>query len=188
MNSKSRMYQYPLFVRATYGCDRVLQVLTILFPSFRLLLHASDTDRSLIETVTNADVFQNMEAYMVFGDVDVDIVGNGPYTLFAPWDPAFKRLPQPLVDKLTSRFWGAHLQNTMRFHIFNGDLSIDKLPKEETTVTMANGESLTLSKQSSRAFGVRVSVNGNVAVGQFKATNGMWAQLNKRATNVPRIS
>lgn len=130
----------------------------------------------LIEVVSQAFVLRLMEAYLGFARLVPEVSGTGPFTLFPPWDNAFERLPAALVNRLQSRPWVAHLQNLLRYHIYNGDLPLSTLPAT-TTITMQNGETAVVTRTPGTT---RVRVNGILAIADYDANNGTNKMKRKR--------
>jgi uncharacterized surface protein with fasciclin (FAS1) repeats len=62
----------------------------------------------------------------------VDTLNNGQYTVFAPTDDAFKKLPQATIDSLKTD--SATLTKILTYHVVQGQASPDKIPGTHKTL------------------------------------------------------
>ena len=62
----------------------------------------------------------------------VDTLDNGQYTVFAPTDDAFKKLPQSTIDTLKTD--SALLKKVLTYHVVQGQVSPDKVPGTHPTL------------------------------------------------------
>jgi uncharacterized surface protein with fasciclin (FAS1) repeats len=75
-------------------------------------------------------------------DVDlVNTLNNGEFTVFAPVDDAFAKLPKDTVDMLAKEKGGATLTNILTYHVIAGQLSPDEVVGTHKTV---NGAEVTV--------------------------------------------
>ncbi len=92
------------------------------------------------------------------------LAGPGPYTIFAPSDRAFSRLPSGMLDELMEDPKG-NLAEILLYHVVPGEYPA---PGNET-ITTAQGSPITLG-----ATGEGMTVNGAGVVGNgIPATNGV---------------
>lgn len=130
----------------------------------------------VIELILQTFVLNLMEAYTAFAKVVDDMSGDGPFTIFPPWDSGFRALGPDLVSKLQRRPWNAHLQNLLRYHMYDGDIPFDSF--ENQTITMKNGEDLVLTQVPDEEF--RIRANGDPSIGIYNALNGTkWKTIEK---------
>jgi uncharacterized surface protein with fasciclin (FAS1) repeats len=66
---------------------------------------------------------------------------NAVYTVFAPMNSAFEKLPEDTISKLLTPPWILHLQNLLAFHVAEEFYSIEDL--EDVEIGMLNLESVT---------------------------------------------
>ncbi|MEZ6331080.1 MAG: fasciclin domain-containing protein [Candidatus Saccharimonadales bacterium] len=64
---------------------------------------------------------------LVEADVVTTLQGQGPYTVLAPTDDAFKALPEGLLDTLKKPENKDNLRKLMQYHIVKGNLSAESL-------------------------------------------------------------
>lgn len=117
---------------------------------------------------------QLLEAYLGLGNV-TELLGASEdhLTVLMPRDKAFETLNADLVSRLQSPQWRAHLQDLLRYHIFNGRLSPSEL-EETQTLIMANGEPVVLTR---RAGTSRIRANGSLILAIYEASDGLALML-----------
>ncbi|XP_060067890.1 transforming growth factor-beta-induced protein ig-h3-like [Ylistrum balloti] len=117
---------------------------------------------------------------------DADLVetlsGQGPFTLFAPVDKAFKALPQDVLDKLTSD--KELLSQVLTYHVVSGNVTSNQL-KNDMVVDTVEGT----SKLRVNIYGSKVTVDGaNVILPDQLATNGVVHMVDKVLYPLPTQS
>lgn len=92
----------------------------------------------IVETAANAGTFNTLvKAVEAAGLVDL-LKAEGPYTVFAPVDAAFDRMPEGALDKLLQDI--PKLKKILAYHVVPGDvrsdnlLEIDEAPTVEGSV------------------------------------------------------
>ena len=73
----------------------------------------------------------------------VDTLNNGQYTVFAPTDAAFNKLPASTIDQLKTN--AGMLNSILTYHVLQGQLSPAKIVGTRTTL---QGASVTVAGQS----------------------------------------
>jgi uncharacterized surface protein with fasciclin (FAS1) repeats len=71
----------------------------------------------------------------------VNTLNNGQFTVFAPVDDAFKKLPAGTIDTLAKQKGGATLSKILTYHVIAGQLSPDQVVGTHKTV---EGDDLTV--------------------------------------------
>ena len=72
--------------------------------------------------------------------------GKGPYTVFAPTNEAFEKLPTGTLDELLKPAAKAKLMKLLAYHVVKGEYTADKLQDGQTLKTVTGG-TLTIGKQ-----------------------------------------
>jgi uncharacterized surface protein with fasciclin (FAS1) repeats len=91
----------------------------------------------------------------------VDTLNNGQYTVFAPTDDAFKKLPQSTIDTLKTD--SDLLKKILTYHVVQGQMSPDKVVGTHPTVQGATvnvtgtGESLKVNDAGLVCGGVKTA-------------------------------
>ena len=92
----------------------------------------------------------------------------GPFTVFAPTNAAFDKLPAGTVDGLMKDDKKADLQNILQYHVAVAVYKTENL-KDGQIIGMANGDNITLSVKDGK-----VIVNGTAnVVASITASNGI---------------
>lgn len=92
----------------------------------------------------------------------------GPFTVFAPTNDAFNKLPAGTVDGLMKDDKKADLQNVLQYHVTVSSLKAESF-SDGQTLGMVNGDNVTVSVKDGK-----VTLNGNVhIVASVQASNGM---------------
>lgn len=98
----------------------------------------------------------------------VDALANaGPFTVFAPTNAAFEKLPAGTVEDLLKPENKTKLQNILEYHVFVGVITEENV-RDGMTLNQVNLENVTLNKQDGK-----ITVNGAHVLGAAKASNGM---------------
>ena len=98
----------------------------------------------------------------------VDVLSNtGPFTVFAPTNAAFNKLPAGTVDNLLKPENKAQLQDILQYHVYVGVIS-ESIIKDGMKLNQVNGGDVILNKKDGK-----LSVNGANVLGTIKASNGV---------------
>jgi uncharacterized surface protein with fasciclin (FAS1) repeats len=121
--------------------------------------------QDIVDTAVGAGQFKTLvTAVKAAGLVDT-LKGPGPFTVFAPTDAAFAKLPAGTVEALLKDT--AKLKSILTYHVVAGKV----MAKDVKT-----GDAKTVQGQTValKADGGKVSVNGaNVVLADVAATNGV---------------
>jgi uncharacterized surface protein with fasciclin (FAS1) repeats len=98
----------------------------------------------LVETAASADQFKTLVAALQKADLVDTLKGAGPYTVFAPTDAAFAKLPKGALDDLLKD--QEKLAAVLTYHVVPGKvMAADVKPGKVKTV---QGQSLTLAAKN----------------------------------------
>jgi uncharacterized surface protein with fasciclin (FAS1) repeats len=129
-------------------------------------------ERNIVQTAVAAGQFKTLVALVKQGGLAGTLQGKGPFTVFAPTDAAFAKVPKATLQALAKD--KAKLRAVLLYHVLKGKLTAAKLAKLHSVRTL-NGQSLK----------VRVS-HGTVTVGGARvisadvgASNGVIHVINK---------
>jgi uncharacterized surface protein with fasciclin (FAS1) repeats len=99
----------------------------------------------------------------------VDVLANpGPFTVFAPNNAAFDKLPKGTLEDLMKAEKKADLQNILQYHVTTSALKADFF-KDGQTIGMVNGDNITISVKDGKV----ILNNSATIVGSVQASNGM---------------
>ena len=99
----------------------------------------------------------------------VDVLSNaGPFTVFAPTNAAFDKLPAGTVEGLLKPEKLEALQDILQYHVSVGVYQADAL-QDGQVLGQVNGSNITITKKDGK-----IMVNGTATViGSVQATNGV---------------
>jgi uncharacterized surface protein with fasciclin (FAS1) repeats len=99
----------------------------------------------------------------------VDVLSNaGPFTVFAPTNAAFDKLPAGTVEGLLKPDQKAALSNILEYHVYVGVIKTDAM-RDGQSLGQVNGKNITLSVKDGK-----VMVNGKATiVASVPASNGI---------------
>lgn len=100
----------------------------------------------------------------------VDALSNaGPFTVFAPTNEAFEKLPKGTVEDLMKSENKEKLQDILQYHVFLANLSTT-LMQDGQTLNQVNGQNITIQKSQDG----KVTINGKAhIVASIPASNGI---------------
>lgn len=100
----------------------------------------------------------------------VDALSNaGPFTVFAPTNAAFEKLPAGTVEGLMKADKKADLQDILQYHVYVGIIK-PELMQDGMTLGQVNGGNITISKKED---GKIVINNSATIVASIPASNGI---------------
>lgn len=104
----------------------------------------------------------------------VDALANvGPFTVFAPTDEAFSKLPEGTLEELTKPENKEKLASILKYHVTTSALS-EMMLQNGMTLGMANGGKATIKKE-----GDKILINEANILGSVQASNGMVYVIDK---------
>jgi transforming growth factor-beta-induced protein len=109
----------------------------------------SDQARKLdiVETVEKARSLQRLAAAIDVAELAKTLKGKGPYTLFAPTDKAFSKLPNRTVEDLLKPRNKEKLKAILLQHVVLGNLLAAEIAQQTETETI-DGQSLAIKKHT----------------------------------------
>ena len=110
-----------------------------------------------------------------------ELTGDGPFTLFAPTNDAFDKLPPGTLDDLLLPANKKTLQDILLYHVVPGNIVSSELSSKSASLpTLLNGQSITVEK-----VGKRIYANGHKRKGakvidvDIIASNGVIHVIDK---------
>jgi uncharacterized surface protein with fasciclin (FAS1) repeats len=124
----------------------------------------SNTLHNIVDTAVAAGSFTTLCAALTAADLIPTLQGAGPFTVFAPTDDAFKKLPAGTVESLLKD--KAKLAAILTYHVVSGKvMAKDITPGDVKTV---QGTMITLATAGG------ATVNGaHVTTADIDCTNGV---------------
>jgi uncharacterized surface protein with fasciclin (FAS1) repeats len=145
---------------------------TLMFATVALALSAGSTSRAqggdIVDTAVSAGQFKTLvTAVKAAGLVDT-LKGPGPFTVFAPTDAAFAKLPKGTVEDLLKPENKAKLTAVLTYHVVAGKVMAADVVKLKDAKTV-QGQSVAIA-----ASGGKVSIDGaQVVKADVPASNGV---------------
>ncbi|HCS20821.1 MAG TPA: fasciclin [Bacteroidetes bacterium] len=103
----------------------------------------------------------------------VDALSNaGPFTVFAPTNAAFDKLPAGTVEGLLEPAKKADLANILEYHTYVGNLKVEYM-NDGQEYEQVNGGKVKITKEGDKVF-----VNGSEIVASISTANGMIHVIN----------
>jgi uncharacterized surface protein with fasciclin (FAS1) repeats len=131
--------------------------------------HGSSTytppSKNIVETAIAAGNFTTLIAGIKVAGLADTLAGKGPFTVFAPTDEAFKKLPSGALDALLKDT--ARLKAVLTYHLVAGYVAAKDIKSGE--VMTVQGSAVTAVASSS---GLRVN-GAHVKQADIAATNGV---------------
>jgi uncharacterized surface protein with fasciclin (FAS1) repeats len=122
----------------------------------------------IVETAKAEGSFKTLAAALKGAGLVDTLKGKGPFTIFAPTDEAFAKLPKGTLDSLLQPENKEKLVAILTYHVVPGTLMAADIAKAKTAKTV-NGESLTI-----KISGDSVMVNNaKVTKPDIACTNGV---------------
>ena len=122
--------------------------------------------KDIVDTAIAAGSFKTLAKLLTDADLVAVMKGPGPYTVFAPTDDAFAKVPADVLAGLGKD--KAKLQEVLKYHVLTSKWTTDDIKLVKQTGT-AQGKSVTFG-----AAGGVLTVNGaKVVKPNIDCTNGM---------------
>lgn len=122
----------------------------------------------IIDTAVAAGSFKTLASVVTAAGLIDTLKGTGPFTVFAPNDEAFAKLPAGTVDDLLKDI--PKLKAILTYHVVAGKvMAADVLKMDGQSATTVNGETL----QISTTGGVKLNGNVHVTKTDIECTNGV---------------
>ena len=124
--------------------------------------------KDIVDTAIGAGNFETLvTAVKAAGLVDT-LKGEGPYTVFAPTDEAFAKLPKGTIDSLLKPENKKMLTEILTYHVIPGKVKAKKAAKLESAKTV-NGSKITINPT-----GKSLMVNNSLVIkADIKSSNGI---------------
>jgi uncharacterized surface protein with fasciclin (FAS1) repeats len=130
------------------------------------------SDKNIVETAVAAGKFETLTSLLKRAGLAKTLQGKGPYTVFAPTDAAFAKVPDATLARLARN--RAKLRSVLLLHVAENRLTAAKLTKRRSVKTL-NGQRLAI-----RVRGGKVFVGGaRVVTADVTASNGVDHAINK---------
>ena len=129
---------------------------------------AAQGSKDIVDTAVEAGSFSTLAAALDAADLIDTLKGPGPFTVFAPTDAAFAKLPDGTVADLLKPENKDKLIAILTYHVVAGEVKAKQVVSLSEAQTV-NGQSVTISVDGSS-----VKIDGaNVVTTDIVASNGV---------------
>jgi uncharacterized surface protein with fasciclin (FAS1) repeats len=133
---------------------------------------SASAKKDIVETAVDAGQFNTLASLLKKAGLVKTLKGKGPYTVFAPTDAAFAKVPKTTLDELGAD--KAKLRSVLLYHVAGRKLTAAKIVKRRSVKTL-NGQRVRI-----RVRGETVRVGGaRVTTADVGASNGVIHVINK---------
>jgi uncharacterized surface protein with fasciclin (FAS1) repeats len=105
--------------------------------------YGADPAKDIVDTAVGAGSFNTLVAAVKAAGLVETLKGKGPFTVFAPTDDAFKKLPPGTLDDLLKPENKEKLKGILTYHVVSGKVMAKDVTKMTSAKTV-NGKSLTI--------------------------------------------
>jgi uncharacterized surface protein with fasciclin (FAS1) repeats len=129
----------------------------------------------IVETAVGAGQFKTLASLLTTAGLVKTLQGKGPFTVFAPTDAAFAKVPRATLNKLAKD--KKLLRQVLTYHVVKGNVPAAQVVKlNGNTARTVNGSSVAVSLKSGKVF-----LNGStrVTATNVKASNGVIHVIDK---------
>lgn len=123
--------------------------------------------KDIVDTAVSAGSFNTLAAALEAAGLVETLKGKGPFTVFAPTDQAFAKLPEGTLKSLLRPANKQNLVAILTYHVVAGNVKAADVIKLSSAKTL-NGQSVTV-----KVVGGKVLINGATVIKtDIAATNG----------------
>ena len=120
----------------------------------------------IVQTAISAGTFTTLATALTEAGLVDALKGDGPFTVFAPTDDAFKKLPKGALDNLLKD--KEALKNVLLYHVVSGNVSSKDVVKLDKATTL-NGSDIKIKTVDGK---VMIN-NSQVTTADVQASNGI---------------
>ncbi|WP_419658081.1 FAS1 domain protein [Desulfosarcina variabilis str. Montpellier] len=136
---------------------------------------SSEPTLNIVETAVDDGRFTTLVAALQAAELDDDLSGTGPFTVFAPTDDAFDLLPVGTVTALLEPDNKATLIDLLLYHMIDAEVpASDAIALDGTSAVMLNALNVRIDVVNDDMI---LNLNGNreamVTVTDIECTNGV---------------
>ena len=122
----------------------------------------------IVDTAVAAGSFKTLAAAVTAAGLVPTLKGAGPFTVFAPTDEAFAKLPAGTVDALLKDI--PKLTSILTYHVLGAKvMAADVMTMDGKSAKTVNGAEVKISTQG----GVKLNGTANVVKTDIACTNGV---------------
>ncbi|MBQ0738243.1 fasciclin domain-containing protein [Aquimarina celericrescens] len=149
-------------------------------------MNADEAEANSTSEMDLADVAMNAENLSTFvkaieqAGMTVKIKGEGPFTIFAPTDEAFKQLPEGTTENLMKPENAKKLEAALSYHIIPGFVDSKKL---KDLINESENKSYELTTANDGKITASINKNDKVVFTDGKGNKAMLANVDQKGKN-----
>lgn len=113
-----------------------LGMLVSLVAAVPCLADCGTCDKTIVEVAVGSDDFETLVAAVKAADLVETLSGKGPFTVFAPTDDAFDKLPKGTLEELVKPENKAKLTAILTYHVVAGKVMAADVVKLKSAKTV----------------------------------------------------
>ena len=129
---------------------------------------AAAQTRDIVDTAIAAGSFKTLAAALQAADLVATLKGTGPFTVFAPTDEAFAKLPAGTVEMLLKPENKAKLKRILTYHVVAGKVMAADVTKMSSAKAVS-GDTLTIAAHD----GMVMADKSRIVKADISASNGV---------------
>lgn len=130
--------------------------------------HAEVPSADIVDTAIAAGSFKTLTAAVQAAGLESTLRSDGPFTVFAPTDEAFAKLPAGTVETLLKPENKDQLVSILTYHVLSGKVYSKSLAGKQIEAATVQGTTVSVDGTN----GVKVE-NANVVEADIKTSNGV---------------
>ena len=131
------------------------------------------SEKDVVKVAIASKDHKTLVAALKQADLVTSLSNAGPFTVFAPTDDAFSKLPAGTVDELMKDESKEKLQNILQYHVTLSAMKIESF-KDGQTLGMVDGSNATIHIKDGKTL-----INDAVIIASVPASNGVIHVIDK---------
>lgn len=129
---------------------------------------AGGAKKDIVDTAVSAGQFNTLVAAVKAAGLVETLKGKGPFTVFAPTDEAFKKLPVGTVESLLKPENKSNLAKILTYHVLPGKVMSKDIAGKKLQAASVQGQKISIDATN----GVKVD-GANVVKADIATSNGV---------------
>jgi len=140
-------------------------------PVLRLASHEPTMD--IVDTAVKAGSFKTLAAALQAAGLVDTLKGKGPFTVLAPTDAAFAKLPKGTVENLLKPENKEMLAGILKFHVIPGAIYADKVVTMSESAKTLEGQTFYIKVKDGKVMVGNEAAMAGVTATDIEASNGV---------------
>lgn len=163
---------FYFFLLLCFACNKPAEqqqasVADAVTPAGQSEVKDDESQKNIVQTAIASADHETLVAALKAAEYVNALSNAGPFTVFAPTDDAFGKLPEGTVEDLVKPENKMKLQDILEYHVYVGVIR-ETMMQDGMTLNQVNGKNVTLTKS-----GDKVQVNGANILAAVSTSNGM---------------